>query len=82
MTLYSVSIKACDIFCKRLYTSQMLVVFTGLGSAAGRVSVPRSGGTGFDPGPVHTKVVNNGTTCSCSLEVEGEGLGLVSPKSV
>ena len=32
----------------------------GLGSSVGRVSTPRSGGTGFDPGPRHTKVVNNG----------------------
>ena len=24
---------------------------TGLGSSVGRVSAPRSGGTGFDPGP-------------------------------
>ena len=37
---------------------------TGLGSSVGRVSAPRSGGTGFDPGPRHTKVVNNGTSCS------------------
>ena len=33
-----------------------------LGSSVGRVSAPRSGGTGFDPGPRHTKVVNNGTS--------------------
>ena len=39
-------------------------VGTGLGSSVGRVSAPRSGGTGFDPGPRHTKVVNNGTSCS------------------
>ena len=31
----------------------------GLGSAVGRVSAPRQGGTRFDPGPRHTKVGNN-----------------------
>ena len=44
------------------YTS--LLGITGLGSAVGRVSAPRSGGTGFVPGPRHTKVFNNGTSCS------------------
>ena len=38
--------------------------FTGLGTAAGRVFAPRSGGTGFDPGPRHTKVFTNRTSCS------------------
>ena len=42
----------------------VLCFCTGLGSSVGRVSAPRSGGTGFDPGPRHTKVVNNGTSCS------------------
>ena len=40
---------------------------TSLGSTVGRVSAdsaPRSGGTGFDPGQRHTKVMNNGTSCS------------------
>ena len=37
---------------------------TGLGSLVGRVSASRSGGTGFDPGPRHTKNVINGTSCS------------------
>ena len=41
-----------------------LSIVTGLGSSVGRVFAPRSGGTGFDPGPRHTKVVNNSTSCS------------------
>ena len=49
----------------------------------GRVSAPRSGGTGFDPGPRHTKVVNNGTSCSpIGTRLFGVGLGLVAPVSV
>ena len=56
---------------------------TGLGSSVGRVSAPRSGGTGFDPGPRHTKVVNNGTSCSpLGTRIFGVGLGLVAPVSV
>ena len=56
---------------------------TGLGSSVGRVSAPRSGGTGFDPGPRHTKVVNNGTSCSpLGTQIFGVGLGLVAPVSV
>ena len=42
----------------------------------------RTGGHGFDPGPRHTKVVKNGTSCSSigtqTYEVE---LGLVDPVS-
>ena len=53
---------------------------TGLGSSVGRVSAPRSGGTGLDPRPRHTKVVNNGTSCSpLGTQVFGVGLGLVAP---
>ena len=37
---------------------------TGLGSSVGRVCAMRSGGTGFDPGPRHTKIINTGTSCS------------------
>ena len=49
----------------------------------GRVSASRSGGTGFDPGPRHTKVVNNGTSCSLpGTRIFGVGLGLVAPVSV
>ena len=56
---------------------------TGLGNSVGRVSAPRSGGTGFDPGPRHTKVVNNGTSCSpLGTRIFGVGLGLVAPVSV
>ena len=44
------------------------------------MSAPRSGGTGFDPGPRHTKVVNNGTGCSpLDTRIFGVGLGLVAP---
>ena len=47
------------------------------------MSAPRSGGTGFDPGPRHTKVVNNGTSCSpLGTRIFGVGLGLVAPVSV
>ena len=35
---------------------------------------------GFDPGPRHTKVVKNGTSCS-SLGTHGVELGLVDPVS-
>ena len=56
---------------------------TGLGSSVGRVSAPRSGGTGLDPGPRHTKVVNNGTSCSpLRSRIFGVGLGLVVTVSV
>ena len=57
--------------------------FTSLSSSEGRVSAPRLGGTGFDPGPRHTKVVNNGTSCSpLGTRIFGVGLGLVAPVSV
>ena len=47
------------------------------------VSAPRSGGTGFDPGPRHTQVVNNGTSCSpLGTRIFGVVLGLVAPESV
>ena len=47
------------------------------------MSAPRSGGTEFDPGPRHTKVVNNGTSCSLlGTRIFGVGLGLVAPVSV
>ena len=41
-----------------------------------------TGGPGFDPGPRHTKVVKNGTSCS-SLDTQTYGveLGLVDPVS-
>ena len=53
---------------------------TGLGSSVGRVSAPRSEGTGFDPEPRHTKVVNNGTiVVARRLALR---LGLVDPVSV
>ena len=46
----------------------------------GRVSAPRSGSTGFDPGLRQTKVVNNGTSCSLlGTRIFGVGLGLVAP---
>ena len=58
-------------------------ISTGLDSSVGRVSAPRSGGTGFDPGPRHTKVVNNGTSCSpLGTLIFGVGLGLVALVSV
>ena len=51
--------------------------------SVGRVSAPRSGGTGFNPGPRHTKVVNNGTCCSpLGTLIFGVGLVLVTPVSV
>ena len=56
---------------------------TGLGSSIGRVSAPRWGGTGFVPGPRHTKAVNNGTSCSpLGIRIFGIELGLVAPVSV
>ena len=56
---------------------------TGLGSSVGRVSAPRSAGTGFDPGPRNTKVVNNCTSCfPLSTRIFRVGLGLVAPVSV
>ena len=65
------------------YYHYITLCFTGLGSSVGRVSAPRSGGTGFDPGPQHTKVVNNGTNCSpLGTRIFGVGLGLVAPVSV
>ena len=52
---------------------------TGLGSAVGRVSAPRSGGTGFHPGPRNTKVVVNGAGCSpLGTHIFGARLGLVA----
>ena len=40
------------------------------------------GGHGFDPGPRHTKVVKNGTSCSSlGTQTYGVELGLVNPVS-
>ena len=56
---------------------------TDLGSAVGRVSAVISGGTWFDPGLQHTKVVNNGTSCSLlGTRIFGVKLGLGAPVSV
>ena len=42
----------------------------------------RTGGPGFDPGPRHTKVVKNGTSCSSfGTQIYGVKLGLVNPVS-
>ena len=39
-------------------------------------------GHGFDPGPRHTKVVKNGTSCSSlGTQIYGVELGLVDPVS-
>ena len=41
-----------------------------------------TGGHGFDPGPRHTKVVKNGTSCpSLGTQTYGVELGLVDPVS-
>ena len=41
-----------------------------------------TGGHGFDPGPRHTKVVKNGTSCSSlGTQIHGVELGLVDPVS-
>ena len=41
-----------------------------------------TGGHGFDPGPRHTKVVKNGTSCSSlGTRTCGVELGLVDPVS-
>ena len=41
-----------------------------------------TGGHGFDPGPRHTEVVKNGTSCSSlSTQTYGVKLGLVDPVS-
>ena len=46
-------------------------------------SAPRLGGTRFDPRPRHTKVVNNGTSCSTlGTRIFRAGLGLFAPVSV
>ena len=56
------------------YTPHLRI--TGLGSAVGRVSTPRSGGTRFVPGPRHTKVFNNSASCSpIGNWIFGVGLG-------
>ena len=39
------------IMCNMCITTLIMFSRTGLGSSVGRVSAPRSGGTGFDPGP-------------------------------
>ena len=57
--------------------------FTGPGSSVGIVSAPGNGGHGFDPGPRHTKVVKNGTSCSSlGTQTYRVELGLVVPVSV
>ena len=54
-----------------------------ISASVSRVSAQRSGGTGFDPGPRHTKVVYIGTSCSpLGTRIFGVGLGLVAPVSV
>ena len=43
-----------------------------------------TGGNGFDPGPRHTKVVKDGTSCSSlstQTQTYGVKLGLVDPVS-
>ena len=41
-----------------------------------------TGGLGFDPGPRHTKVVKNGTSCSSlGTQIYGVELGLVDQVS-
>ena len=41
-----------------------------------------TGGQRFDPGPRHTKVVKNGTSCSSlGTQIYGVELGLVDPVS-
>ena len=41
-----------------------------------------TGDRGFDPGPRHTKVVKNGTSCSSlGTQIYGVELGLVDPVS-
>ena len=41
-----------------------------------------TGGHRFDPGPRHTKVVKNGTSCSSlGTQIYGVELGLVDPVS-
>ena len=41
-----------------------------------------TGGHGLDPGPRHTKVVKNGTSCSSlGTQIYGVELGLVDPVS-
>ena len=55
---------------------------TGPDSSVGRVSAPGTGGHGFDPGPRHTKVVKNGTSCSSlGTQIYEVELGLVDPVS-
>ena len=47
------------------------------------MSAPRLGGTRFDPGLRHTKVVNSGTSCSpLGTQIFGVELGLVAPVSL
>ena len=54
----------------------VLTVFTDLDRLRG------TGGHGFDPGPRHTKVVKNGTSCSSlGTQIYGVELGLVDPVS-
>ena len=41
-----------------------------------------TGGHGFNPGPRHTKVIKNGTSCSSlGTQIYGVELGLVDPLS-
>ena len=83
-----ISSLTCQSFVSRLVKYKFISVLitdfiSGLGSSVGRVSAPRSGGAGFDPGPQHTKVVNNGTSCSpLGTRIFGVGLGLFAPVSV
>ena len=66
---------------KRIKCLQNMV--TSLGSAVGRVSTPRSGGTVLVPGRRHTKLLNNGTSFApLSAWIFGIGLVLVDPVSV
>ena len=60
----------------------LLKSLTGPDSSVGRVSAPGTGSPGFDPGPRHTKVVKNGTSCSSlGTQIYGVELGLVDPVS-
>ena len=48
----------------RKVCSSHIVMSTGPDSSVGRVFASGNGRSRFDPGPRHTRVVKNGTSCS------------------
>ena len=78
------SIKNVKLFCDCFISYDLNTLVMSPAPIAQLVECPLrgTGGHGFDPGPRHTKVVKNGTSCSSlGTRTCGVKLGLVDPVS-